>query len=91
MSDLAHFQLPIPTFYPLRNGRVPALVDHTNNDYIVWESGAILLYVAERFDPTRKFVGVTLEERAEVWQWLIYQVRLTNAGVVSIELTVYVP
>ena len=75
----------------LSNGRVPALVDHTNNDYIVWESGAILLYVAERFDPTRKFIGVTLEERAEVWEWLIYQVRLTNAGLVSIELTVYVP
>jgi len=56
------------------NGRVPALVDHTNNDFTVWESGAILLYVAERFDPSGKFVGKTLEEKAEVWQWLMFQV-----------------
>ncbi|KAF8581449.1 thioredoxin-like protein, partial [Ramaria rubella] len=56
------------------NGRVPAIIDHTNNDHIVWESGAILLYVAERFDKTGKYAGQTLEERSEVWQWLFYQV-----------------
>ncbi|KAF8589630.1 glutathione S-transferase [Ramaria rubella] len=56
------------------NGRVPALIDHTNNDHTVWESGAILLYVAERFDPTHKFLGETLEERSQVWEWLFFQV-----------------
>ncbi|KIJ51477.1 hypothetical protein M422DRAFT_244640 [Sphaerobolus stellatus SS14] len=56
------------------NGRVPALVDHTNNDFIIWESAAILLYVSERFDPEQKFTGKTLEERAEVWQWLSFQI-----------------
>ncbi|KIJ44056.1 hypothetical protein M422DRAFT_30595 [Sphaerobolus stellatus SS14] len=55
------------------NGRVPALIDHTNEDFIVWESGAILLYVAERFDTTGSFIGKTLKERAEVWQWLMFQ------------------
>ncbi|KIJ53970.1 hypothetical protein M422DRAFT_24965 [Sphaerobolus stellatus SS14] len=55
------------------NGRVPALIDHTNDDFAVWESGAILLYVAERFDPSGKFTGKTLKERAEVWEWLIFQ------------------
>ena len=63
--------------FVFRNGRLPALIDHTNNDYIVWESGAILLYVAERFDTTGKFSGKTLEERAEVWQWLMFQVDTT--------------
>ncbi|KIJ36087.1 hypothetical protein M422DRAFT_261634 [Sphaerobolus stellatus SS14] len=55
------------------NGRLPALIDHTNDDFAVWESGAILLYVAERFDPSGKFIGRTLKERAEVWEWLIFQ------------------
>ncbi|KIJ53948.1 hypothetical protein M422DRAFT_153619 [Sphaerobolus stellatus SS14] len=55
------------------NGRVPALVDHTNNNFTVWESGAILLYIAERFDPSGKFIGKTLEERTEVLQWLMFQ------------------
>lgn len=27
------------------NGRIPALVDHQNNDYTVWESKACLLYL----------------------------------------------
>jgi len=56
------------------NGRTPAVIDHTNNDKFVWESGAILLYLAERFDKSGKFVGKSLEERAEVWEWLIFQV-----------------
>ncbi|KAF8583245.1 thioredoxin-like protein [Ramaria rubella] len=56
------------------NGRLPALIDHTNNDHTVWESGAILLYVSERFDPTHKFTGDTLEEHSQVWEWLFYQV-----------------
>ncbi|KIJ36083.1 hypothetical protein M422DRAFT_261629, partial [Sphaerobolus stellatus SS14] len=55
------------------NGCVPALVDHTNNDFVIWESAAILLYIAERFDPLHKLIGKTLEERAEVWEWLMYQ------------------
>ena len=64
-----------------RNGRLPAIIDHTNNDYVVWESAAILLYLAERFDPTGKFVGVSLEERSQVWQWLAFQVRIRKCRV----------
>jgi len=54
---------------------MPAIIDHSNNDKVVWESGAILLYIAERFDPTGRFVGKALEEKSEVWQWLFFQVR----------------
>jgi glutathione S-transferase len=59
----------------VRNGRIPAIIDHGNNDKIVWESGAILLYLAERFDKAGKFVGIDLNERAEVYEWLFFQVR----------------
>ncbi|KIJ32517.1 hypothetical protein M422DRAFT_265686 [Sphaerobolus stellatus SS14] len=53
-------------------GKVPAIVDHTNNDFSVWESAAILLYLAERFSPDGKYSGKTLEERAVVSQWLLF-------------------
>ncbi|KAF8576756.1 glutathione S-transferase family protein [Ramaria rubella] len=63
-----------PDFLKLNpNGRLPVLIDHTNNDHIVWESGAIILYLAERFDPSNKFIGVGLEERSQVWEWLFFQ------------------
>ncbi|KAF7158752.1 hypothetical protein CNMCM5623_003916 [Aspergillus felis] len=56
------------------NGRVPALIDHENNNFTVFESGAILTYVAEKYDPSGKLAGNTVEERATVNQWLAWQV-----------------
>ncbi|KAK0519456.1 hypothetical protein OC834_007373 [Tilletia horrida] len=56
------------------NGRMPALVDHGNNDYTVWESGAILLYLADKYDPSGSFYGKTPEERGITAQWLAFQI-----------------
>ncbi|KZS93998.1 glutathione S-transferase [Sistotremastrum niveocremeum HHB9708] len=57
------------------NGRIPTLVDHTNNDFPVWESNAIMLYIMSRHDPENKsgFMGDTPEEKAQVMQWLFFQ------------------
>ncbi|KIJ32524.1 hypothetical protein M422DRAFT_184459 [Sphaerobolus stellatus SS14] len=55
-------------------GRVPVIIDHTNNDFSVWESAAILIYLAERFSPDGKYSGKTLEERAVISQWLLFDV-----------------
>jgi glutathione S-transferase len=45
-------------------GKVPAIVD---GDVTLWESGAILLYLAERYGGAD-----TLEERAILAQWVIF-------------------
>ncbi len=56
------------------NNRIPALVDHepaTGNEPIsVFESGAILLYLAEK---TGKLISADLSGRVDALQWLFWQ------------------
>ena len=52
------------------NGRIPVIVDHTNNDFVVFESGAILLYLAEL---TGRFFPQEQKQRSKVLQWLMFQ------------------
>jgi len=56
------------------NNRMPAIVDHDpavgSAPIAVFESGAILLYLAEK---TGRFGGDALRERTEVYQWLMWQ------------------
>jgi GST-like protein len=57
------------------NNRMPAIVDHTPMErgapISVFESGAILLYLA---DKTERFIAQDLRGRVEVTQWLFWQV-----------------
>ncbi|KAI0372096.1 glutathione S-transferase C-terminal-like protein [Pilatotrama ljubarskyi] len=63
-----------PEFLKLNpNGRVPVLVDHNNNDFTIWESGAILLYLIEKYDPEHKLSVEDPEEHSQLLQWLFFQ------------------
>ncbi len=57
------------------NNRIPAIVDHDPVDgkgpLSVFESGAILQYLAEK---TGKFLSADLRGRTETMQWLFWQV-----------------
>lgn len=54
------------------NSKIPAMVDHsTNPPTRLFESGAILLYLAEKFDA---FLPSKPEQRAELLSWLFWQV-----------------
>ena len=55
------------------NSKIPALVDHSGNSPVrVFESGAILLYLAEKFN---QFVPeVNTPERAECLSWLFWNI-----------------
>jgi GST-like protein len=53
------------------NGKIPAIIDTDNGNTIVFESGAILLYLAEK---TGLLIPKDPARRIEVIQWLIFQV-----------------
>ncbi len=52
------------------NGKIPTIVDHDNDDFTVFESGAILIYLAEK---TGKFLPSDTKGRSTVIQWLMFQ------------------
>jgi glutathione S-transferase len=51
------------------NGRIPAIVD-TKEDLAVFESGAIMIYLAEQ---SGKFLPADAKGRSRVIQWLMFQ------------------
>ncbi len=52
------------------NGRIPAIVDRDAGDFAVFESGAILIYLAEK---TGRLMPSDAKGRSLVMQWLMFQ------------------
>ncbi len=52
------------------NGRIPAIVDHEADAFAVFESGAIMIYLAEK---AGRLLPTTVKERSRVIQWLMFQ------------------
>tara|TARA_A200000159_G_scaffold164657_1_gene195296 strand:+ start:11437 stop:12096 length:660 start_codon:yes stop_codon:yes gene_type:complete len=52
------------------NGRIPVIVDKSEDDHVVFESGAIMIYLAEK---TGMFLPSDARGRSKVLQWLMFQ------------------
>ena len=72
--DLAAGEQKQPAFLALNpNGRIPVIVDHDGpggSDFTVFESGAILIYLAEK---TGRLMPTDAQGRSQVLQWLMFQ------------------
>lgn len=70
--DLAAGEQKTPTYLAINpNGRIPAIVDRDAGDFAVFESGAILVWLAEK---SGKFLPADAKPRSVVLQWLFFQV-----------------
>ena len=52
------------------NGRIPTIVDHANGGFAVFESGALMIYLAEK---AGKLLPADVNGRSLVIQWLMFQ------------------
>lgn len=53
---------------------VPALIDSVDGErVVVWDSSTILSYMGERYDARKQLVGKTLQESAEISNWLTFE------------------
>ena len=71
LLDLAKGEQKTPAFLAINpNGRIPAIVDHGAGGFAVFESGAILIYLAEK---TGQLMPADVQGRSRVIQWLMFQ------------------
>ncbi len=69
--DLVKLEQRRPEFLKISpNGRIPAIVDRDFDDFPVFESGAILVYLAEK---TGRLMPSDTRGRSLVMQWLMFQ------------------
>ena len=69
--DLSKGEQKTPAFLAINpNGRIPAIVDHEAGGFAVFESGAILIYLAEK---TGRLMPTDTQGRSRVLQWLMFQ------------------
>ena len=52
------------------NGRIPTIVDHDNGGFAVFESGALMIYLAEK---AGRLLPADVKGRSLVIQWLMFQ------------------
>jgi glutathione S-transferase/GST-like protein len=69
--DLGANEQKQPWFLKINpNGRIPAIVDRAAGDFAVFESGAILIYLAEL---SGRLMPADAQGRSLVLQWLMFQ------------------
>jgi glutathione S-transferase len=75
MLDMMAGEHRQPSFLAINPmGKVPAMVD---GDLQLWESGAILLYLTEKYGSA----PLTLEQRAEFAQWVLFANATLGPGI----------
>ncbi|HTZ70758.1 MAG TPA: glutathione S-transferase N-terminal domain-containing protein [Acetobacteraceae bacterium] len=70
--DLASGAQKAPAYLAINpNGRIPAIVDRDEANFAVFESGAIMIYLAEK---AGRLLPTDRRGRSRVLQWLMFQI-----------------
>jgi len=70
--DIMKGQQWVPEYLKLNpNAKIPTIVDHDVGDFAVFESGAIMIYLAEK---AGRLLPTEFKARSRVIQWLMFQV-----------------
>ena len=70
--------------------RIPALVDHTCGDVPIFESGAIMWWLASR-DPEAKLFPKDPIKQAEVMSWLMFQMVILSSHILIADWNLSLP
>lgn len=75
--DFNHGEQRAPEFVTINpNARVPALIDHYNDNTAIWESGAIILYLVQKYlkeNGECPLWSSNLNEQTQISLWLFFQ------------------
>ena len=70
-ADFAKTEQKAPNYMKLNpNGRIPTILDRADGDCAVFESGAVLWFLAEK---DGRFLPADAKARSETMQWLMFQ------------------
>ena len=71
IMNLSALEQKQPAFTAINpNGRIPAIIDHDEGDFPVFESGAILIYLAEKVG---RLIPTDRLGRSRITQWVVWQ------------------
>ena len=71
------------------NGRIPTLKDRSRGEFHVFETAAILLYLAQHYDKENRFTFDPVKEPndySEMLQWMFFTVRPPRSPVLPVPL-----
>jgi GST-like protein len=69
--NISEGEQKLPDFLKISpNGRIPAIVDRELDDFPIFETGAIMIYLAEK---TGRLLPTDVKGRSKVIQWLMFQ------------------
>jgi hypothetical protein len=73
--DVRPFSLcTVRSFDDIGVAGIPAIIDHDNNDFVLWESAAIIQYLVDKYDLEGKISFKSGNEYYHQQQWLAFQI-----------------